>query len=78
MGHQYEEPRLPDFVTGVLEDFSEFFRLRAWTPGPRFDKQDGGQALTAAERREAEGLVEEAEFLSLLKLRARVTSAKRA
>jgi hypothetical protein len=40
------------------------------------DKQDGGQALTAVERREAEGLVEVAEFLSLLKLRARVSSAK--
>ena len=35
------------------------------------DKQDGGKALSAAERREAEGLVELAEFLSLLKLRAR-------
>jgi hypothetical protein len=34
------------------------------------DRQDGGQALTAAERREAEGLVELAEMLSLLKLRA--------
>ena len=35
------------------------------------DKQDGGQPLSPAERREAEGLVELAEFLSLLKLRAR-------
>ena len=35
------------------------------------DKQDGGQPLSAAERREAEGLVEMAEFLSLLKLRSR-------
>ena len=34
------------------------------------DQQDAGTALTAAERREAEGLVEMAEFLSLLKLRA--------
>lgn len=34
------------------------------------DRQDGGQSLSAAERREAEGLVEMAEFLSLLKLRA--------
>jgi hypothetical protein len=39
------------------------------------DKQDCGKALTAAERREAEGLVELAEFLSLLKLRARVCPA---
>ena len=34
------------------------------------DRQDAGTPLTAAERREAEGLVEMAEFLSLLKLRA--------
>jgi hypothetical protein len=34
------------------------------------DRQDQGAALTAAERREAEGLVELAEMLSLLKLRA--------
>ena len=40
------------------------------------DKQDGGQSLNAAERREAEGLVELAEFLSLLKLRARTFPAK--
>ena len=34
------------------------------------DRQDAGQPLTAAERQEAEGLVELAEFLSLLHLRA--------
>ena len=34
------------------------------------DKQDGGQMLSAVECREAEGLVEMAEFLSLFKLRA--------
>jgi hypothetical protein len=34
------------------------------------DKQDGGTALTAAERKEAEGLVNLAEMLSLLKVRA--------
>jgi hypothetical protein len=38
------------------------------------DKQDSGQSLTAAERREAEGLVELAEFLTLLKLRAQVAA----
>lgn len=37
------------------------------------DKQDAGQPLTATERSEAEGLVEMAEFLSLLKLRAKNT-----
>lgn len=40
------------------------------------DRQDRGTALTTAERREAEGLVELAEMLSLLKLRAsRATAA---
>ena len=34
------------------------------------DRQDKGTALTKAERREAEGLVEVAESLTLLKLRA--------
>ena len=34
------------------------------------DKQDSGQPLTDAERREAEGLVDLADFLSLLRLRA--------
>jgi hypothetical protein len=34
------------------------------------DKQDDGTPLTPAEREEAEGLVELAEFLSLLHLRA--------
>jgi hypothetical protein len=34
------------------------------------DRQDSGEFLTQAERREAEGLVELAEFLSLLRLRS--------
>ncbi len=34
------------------------------------DYQDSGQTLTLGERREAEGLVELAEFLSLLHLRS--------
>ncbi|MGV0106258.1 Arc-like DNA binding domain-containing protein [Nostoc sp. DSM 114160] len=34
------------------------------------DRQDAGEALTQGERREAEGLVELAEFLSLLHLRS--------
>jgi hypothetical protein len=34
------------------------------------DRQDAGQTLTPEEREEAEGLVELAEFLSLLRLRA--------
>lgn len=35
------------------------------------DRQDSGQELTVPERSEAEGLVELAEFLSLLRLRAK-------
>ena len=34
------------------------------------DRQDQGERLSQAERREAEGLVSLAEFLSLLRLRA--------
>ncbi|MEW6756047.1 MAG: hypothetical protein AB1505_34475 [Candidatus Latescibacterota bacterium] len=34
-----------------------------------FDRQESGEVLTAAERKEAEGLVDLAELLSLLKLR---------
>ena len=34
------------------------------------DRQDAGEILTLLERREAEGLVELAEFLSLLRLRS--------
>jgi len=34
------------------------------------DRQDGGEELTPGERNEAEGLVELAELLSLLRLRA--------
>ncbi len=33
------------------------------------DKQDQGQSITSAEQEEAEGLVDMAEWLSLLKLR---------
>ncbi|HKI37037.1 MAG TPA: hypothetical protein VKA46_34610 [Gemmataceae bacterium] len=34
------------------------------------DRQDSGQPLTAQEREEAEGLVDLADFLTLLRLRA--------
>jgi hypothetical protein len=34
------------------------------------DRQDRGEPLTPSERKEAEGLVDMAEFLSLLRLRA--------
>ncbi len=34
------------------------------------DRQDAGETLTKSQRREAEGLVDLAEFLSLLRLRS--------
>jgi len=51
-----EEFRLPEGVHQRLQDL--------------LDRQDQGEPLTPAERREAEGLVELAEWLSLLKLKA--------
>ena len=48
--------RLPDGVQDRLQEL--------------LDRQDSGQPLTAAEQREAEGLVNLAEFLSLLRLKA--------
>jgi hypothetical protein len=47
--------RLPDGVNARLQAL--------------LDRQDSGQRLTAAERKEAEGLVSLAELLSLLRLR---------
>ena len=38
------------------------------------DKQDAGEQLTTEEKREAEGLVEVADLLSLLRLRAERTN----
>ncbi len=48
--------RLPDAVAARLQNL--------------LDRQDSGQALTALERAEAEGLVNLVEFLALLRLRA--------
>lgn len=48
--------QLPSAVAARLQDL--------------LDRQDSGQPLTAQERHEAEGLVELAEFLTLLRLRA--------
>ena len=47
--------RLPDGVQARLQEL--------------LDRQDGGQPLTAAERSEAEGLVNLSELLSLLRLK---------
>lgn len=51
--------RLPDAVAGRLQDL--------------LDRQDAGFTLSAAERGEAEGLVDLADFLTLLRLRAERT-----
>ncbi len=48
--------RLPDAVAARLQDL--------------LDRQDSGETLTATERDEAEGLVNLAEFLTLLRLRS--------
>jgi hypothetical protein len=48
--------RLPDAVAARLQDL--------------LDRQDSGESLTESERAEAEGLVNLAEFLTLLRLRA--------
>lgn len=53
--------QLPDAVQARLQDL--------------LDRQDTGEGLTQAELDEAEGLVDLAEFLSLLNLRARHISA---
>ena len=42
------------------------------------DKQDGGSALTVAERKEAEGLVSLAEMLSLLRAKSQRQQKRRA
>lgn len=51
-----ERFRLPEAVAARLQDL--------------LGRQDAGQPLTAQERAEAEGLVNLAEFLTLLRLRA--------
>ena len=61
---EWERLRLPDGVDARLREL--------------LDRQDRGERLGAAERREAEGLVSLAEMLSLLRLRAeRAISASR-
>jgi hypothetical protein len=52
----WEDFRLPEGVDDRLQDL--------------LDRQDGGEKLSSAERKEAEGLVELAEWLSLMRLKA--------
>jgi hypothetical protein len=56
MPAQMDGLRLPPGVNGRLQKL--------------LDRQDRGETLTASEREEAEGLVDLAETLSLLRLRA--------
>ncbi len=56
-----EDFRLPEGVDDRLRDV--------------LDRQDRGEKLSSAERKEAEGLVELAEWLSLMRLRAHRLSA---
>jgi hypothetical protein len=58
------ELELPDDLPRLQLPRAVAARLQAL-----LDRQDAGQELTSAEREEAEGLVNMAEFLSLLRLR---------
>lgn len=58
------EVDLPDDFTGVRLPDGVAERLQSL-----LDRQDNGQPLSPAERKEAEGLVNLAEFLSLVRLR---------
>lgn len=55
--------RLPAAVDGRLQEL--------------LDKQDRGEALTRAEREEAQGLVDLSELLSLLRMRAERAAERR-
>ena len=56
----WEDFRLPEGVNNRLQTL--------------LDRQDNGQTLTSAERKEAEGLVELAEWLSLFRLQSHRTA----
>ena len=59
---QFSEFRLPEGLNTRLQDL--------------LDRQDGGEILTPAERKEAEDLVDLADWLSLMRLRARRLGAE--
>jgi hypothetical protein len=64
---------LPKRIVVELPDELTAFRLPAGVNDrlqSLLDRQDRGEHLTSAERQEAEGLVELAELLSLLRLHA--------
>ena len=74
---------MPQMVAIQLEIPDDLARFRL-PPGVNarlqelLDRQDGGKRLTAAERKEAEGLVNLAEMLSLLQLRVERAGSGRA
>ena len=63
--HVVVELELPEDLEGIRLPPGVNERLQSL-----LDRQDMGEVLTAGERKEAEGLVNLAEFLSLLRLRA--------
>jgi hypothetical protein len=63
------EVDLPDELARLRLPAAVAARLQAL-----LDRQDAGQPLTAAERDEAQGLVDLAEFLTLLRLRRQRTA----
>ena len=63
------EVDLPDELAGLRLPDAVAARLQTL-----LDRQDSGQPLTVIERAEAEGLVDLAEFLTLLRLRAERTA----
>ena len=74
---------MPQMVAIQLEVPDDLARFRL-PPGVNtrlqelLDRQDSGQRLTASERKEARGLVNLAELLSVLRLRVERASARRA
>ena len=70
--HVVVELELPEDLEGIRLPPGVNERLQLL-----LDRQDMGQTLTAEESKEAEGLVNLAEFLSLLRLRALRASQER-
>jgi len=74
---------MPQMVAIQLEVPDDLARFRL-PPGVNtrlqelLDRQDSGKRLTAAERKEAQGLVNLAEMLSLLRLRVERAGRRRA
>ncbi len=60
------ELEMPESLSGFRLPSGDHDRLHSL-----LDRQDRGETLSGEERREAEGLVDLGEMLSLLKLRAR-------